>query len=80
MYNFFYHIPSTMPADRWIILSHLYNVYEHAARKAVLLHFLGSERPESVEIWVRKKKGHKIKKLIVTEKDNLEFEIHEKKD
>jgi len=80
MFNFFYHIPSAMPKDKWTIFPHAYNDAKTASRAAILMHYRGSVYPEEIEIWIRRKsKGNsqisKINRFHAREAGDMRYEI-----
>lgn len=55
MFNFYYHIPSAMTEGKWNLVQHTMNNDKHAAARAVVIHYRGSEYPSEVEVWVKRK-------------------------
>jgi hypothetical protein len=74
VFQFFYNIPSTMPHDRWVLLTHTLNNDKSAAGRAVLQHYRGSIQPEEVEIHIAKGKK-KIRKFKVRDLGEGKVEV-----
>lgn len=57
-YNFHYHIPSAMVDGKWNIVVHQNSNEKSAAGRAVTLHYRGgSEYPDEVEVWLKRRAG-----------------------
>jgi hypothetical protein len=57
-YNFHYHIPSAMTQNKWNIVVHQNSNEKSAVMRAVTLHYRGgSEYPDEVEVWLKRRAG-----------------------
>lgn len=78
MFNFQYHIPSSMPENRWNWIQHDNASFKEAASKAVRKHFRGSEFPAQTDIWIRravKQRKEKIRKFRAVENGREVYDI-----
>lgn len=68
-----------MTQGKWNWIQYQHNNPKSAAGRAVLSHYRGSERPNEVEIWLRKK--DKIKRFRIRfRQDDVGFDIVQLKD